>query len=453
MCNPGGRASVVGLVLVLWIGSAASAQIVQSPPRGYRGLFGAPQLDPNRARQEVWFGGSLLGSYDDNLSPVSSNVDDVFTPRPNGVSGVGDARIRYFRGRETSSIELGADGTVFSYRGLGLAPEYAGGARGRWTAPIGRRNTFTAAQGVRFEPFYALGGFAPLFPTRDVQVTPIVNSPTGFSVRRSRLLDSSVSVVHRWPGRDLLSLSSNYNSRAFDDNFGNGRTVSAAAEYDHVFSRFSTLRAAYRYADSTNLNEDGVNRPVTHHTMGLGYLYDKPLSLTRRFSFSFGAGATRVHTLAAERSEPLEYWTPSGYVTTRFDWARSWSVWLDYSRRVAVLEGLTVDPYTIDSVMLRTGGLVHGRIELVASGGLLSGQAAPGTPDSTFDTYSAATQLRCFVTRRSSLIVAYTLYAHRLDGVNNLPQGVATRSTQNTVRVGLTLDLPVSTRYTDRVRP
>jgi hypothetical protein len=143
---------------------------------------------------------------------------------------------------------------------------------------------------------------------------------------------------------------------------------------------------------------------------------------------------------------------PSGFASMRVDWARSWSMWVDYSRRVSVIEGLTVEPFTTDALMVRAGGLVQRRIELVLLGSYANGQAAP---DSTgqFDTYSGGTQLRFFTGPRYSFLLSHTFYAHRLAEVATMPEGVVNRINQNIIRVGFTMDFPLYGRYANTARP
>ncbi|MGE0463569.1 MAG: hypothetical protein AB7Q16_19575 [Vicinamibacterales bacterium] len=448
MARPSSRSLVAVFGLILACAGVASAQVVQRPPRAYRTLFGPPVVDPNRSRQEFSVTGSLLGGYDDNLTPISTSPQELFTPRPSGFSGIGEARARYLRGRQARSLELLGGGAVYAYRGLDLAPEYAADAQARFTVPVGRRHRLLAVQGIRSEPFYLLGAFAPLLPGLDLDSRPATTSASGFSVRRSRVLDSTVSFQASLSRDHLLTMAAGYNDRTFDDDFGNSRAVSGSADYTYMVGRASGFRATYRFADSENLNEDGINRPIEYHVLSGGYTYEKHLSATRRFQLIVGGGTTHVKTTIT----PFEYWTPSAYASTRFDWARSWSVWLDYSRRVAVLEGLSVDPYTTDSLVVWTGGLVHPRVEVVGSGTWSNGQAAPDN-NGRFDTYSASSQVRLLLARWYSFVLSHSFYAHRLNDFTTLPAGMITRLDQHIVRVGLTFDLPLYGRYLDRVRP
>jgi hypothetical protein len=444
------RIVAVVLSVVTCTAATVSAQIVQVPPRVYRGLFNEPPPDPTRMRQEVVISTSLLGSYDTNLNPTAAGTADLFTPRPDGYSGVGDLRLRYWRGVETAFVELTGGGGVFAYQGLDVKPEFQGTGQARWTAPIGQRNQISGIQEARLEPFYALGTFAPLFPGFEGGSGPSATS--GFAVRRSRSLSSNTALRHSWSRRNASTVQYNFSDRSFEDNIGDTRMHMVGADFERTVGRGAAFRASYQYTDSTNLNADGSDRPLDSQTINVGYSHEKPLSPSRRLLLSFGAGATHVDTLSSVGFEPLTYWLPSGFASMRVDWARSWSLWLDYSRRVSVIEGLTVEPFATDALMVRTGGLVQRRIELVLLGSYANGQAAP---DSTgqFDTYSGGTQLRFFAGQRYSFLLSHTFYAHRLNEFATLPEGVVSSINQNIVRVGFTLDLPVYGRYPNTVRP
>jgi hypothetical protein len=445
------RHLLAAIVLGASLAGVVSAQVVQRPPRAYRGLFGGPPIDPNRTRQEVNISATVLGSFDDNLVPASAGIGDIFTPRPEGYSGVGDAQFRYWRGRLNNGLELTGGGSIFSYRGLGLKPEYAGNARASWTGSVGARYQLSATQDYRVDPFYALGSFGAYFPGSDVAPPP-TNPATGFSVRRSRTMNSAASMLRRFTPRDAITLSYTYNDREFDDGIGDGSGHLASVDYDHSFSARTLIRGTYRYSDVTNVNLADVDLPIESHTANLGMFLGKPLSPTRRFYLSFGAGSTYVETLNTISFVPVDYWTPSGFASLRYDWARSWSLWIDYTRRVSVIEGLTVQPYVTDTSLARTGGFVHPRLELVFNAGWANGQAAPDGVG-RFDTYSGGTQLRFLASRCCSVLFVHNIYAHRLYSVGQLAEGMVNKIDQNAVRLGVVVDLPLFGRYVETTRP
>lgn len=446
----GDRVQVLVVLLLAFVVSApAAAQVVQRPPRPYRGLFGGPPVDPNRTRQEVNVSASLLGSYDDNLVPANIDLGGLFEPRPEGYSGVGDARFRYWYGRQSNNLEVVAGGAVFTYQNLGLSPEYAADARATWSGTFGRRYVIRASQDFRRDPFFAIGASLPVFPGASEVLPPPGSSTTGFSVRHSRMMNSRVSLQRRFSGRDAIGVTYFYNDRKFEDGVGDGDTHVTAVDYDRGLGARSAIRASYRYSDGLNVNF-GRDLPLDTHTATLGFTLDKPLSPSRRFYLSFGAGGAYSETLNQITGLPEDYWTPSGFASTRIDWARSWSLWADYTRRVQVIEGLTIEPYVTDTALVRLGGFVNRRLEMVLSAGFADGQIAPEGV-SNFQSYSGGSQLRYLLSRCCSFMASHTFYAHRLTAGATVLDGFVRRINQNAVRVGLTIDLSLYGRYVDRI--
>ena len=182
---------------------------------------------------------------------------------------------------------------------------------------------------------------------------------------------------------------------------------------------------------------------MNDHAAELGYQHERQVSRTRRWSFSFGAGATHVETLRHLTHEPWIYVVPSGYGSTRIDIGRSWNVSADYRRSVTVLEGLTAASFVTDAALLRTGGFVGPRAELVFSAGYANGATAAADSFDTFDSYTASAQLRLIITGSLSAVVSQSYYTYALNGALNLPVGFPRQLDRNSVRVGLTFDLPL----------
>ena len=165
--------------------------------------------------------------------------------------------------------------------------------------------------------------------------------------------------------------------------------------------------------------------PIKDHTIDGGFTYTKNLSRTRRLVLGATVGATRVAHDQHDHELPLEYWTPSG---TRqcadLDFYRSWSIYADYRRGVAVLDGITTEAFVTDAVVLRAGGHVNSRTDLTFATGYANGRTGDVvTRRRTTEPYTGTAQVRVGLTRWAAVLVNYNYFDYQLDALT-LPLGV-----------------------------
>jgi hypothetical protein len=344
---------------------------------------------------------------------------------------------------------LAGRGFVNAFRNLGLTPGFGGDVRARLTAPIGRRHQLGLSATGRSDPFYSIGGFAPLRGAVEAEVLPEANPVNGFSIRRSFCRDRNVAVTSPWTPRDTMTMDFGYSTQDFRDDIGDGRTYNASLGYQRSIGRRSSLRVFYRGADSEFVEQTALVRPTRTHTVEAGYDHDRQVSRTRRMAFGFGAGATYVDTVFSVTRQRLDYVMPSGFANTRLDIARTWSIWADYRRAVGVLEGVTAEAFMTDAAIVRVGGMIGSRTELVVSGAYSNGAGVIPQSESRFETYTGTAQVRFMVTRWWSALVSQNIYSYQLHGFD-LPEGLLPRLNRNATRVGMTFQLPLYGAYMGR---
>jgi len=447
---------VVGLALP----AAATAQVLERPRRQFLGLFaGGPPPDPTRTRQELTLTVNLLGGYDDNLS--ITDVESGRPPDPNqdkaGYLGIGDVFVRYWRGTTLKSFEVEGRGYVTTYSNTDAGPLQGGSFRVGGTTPWGRRSTVRFDERASFDPLYSLrGGFAPLRDAVGSAGLPGASNTTfGMFVRDSWGSDSTISADRTFGRRNVLTGDYSFNTRNYNDDLGgSSKAHRAGASYTYNFDRSAALRMGYTFGHTEIeevLSGTVFTRPIDEHTIDAGPSYTKRISPTRQLLVSATAGATHVDTLSSQTSQPISYWAPYGSGQARLDLGRSWALWGDYARGMTVLDGLTTETYMTDTARVNVGGLVTRIFELVVAGGFANGQAPNGSnSNSHFNTYLVGLQGQVAISRNLAAVVNYSHFDYGFKETTDLPSGLPSTFSRNSIRVGLRVWVPLVGRYVDQ---
>jgi hypothetical protein len=155
-----------------------------------------------------------------------------------------------------------------------------------------------------------------------------------------------------------------------------------------------------------------------------------------------GAGATHVQTVfSVDRSAFMDV-SPSGYGTVRLDLARTWSLAGDYRRAVTVLEGVALHPFASDTGAVTVGGRLDTSVLMTLSGAYSTG-ASQGTDFGSFASIVGAAQLQYELTTCCALITSYNYYYYRLRDIAAIPAGLPRRYERNSIRIGLSMMLPL----------
>jgi hypothetical protein len=425
----------------------ADAQIIQRPERPITGIFGGGRPpDPSRIRQDLSLSISSLGGYDRSLTPADSGGAETFLTREPGYTGFADAGLNYRRSGQVQLLELATRTFVNAFRNAGLTPVFGGDVHARLVAPLGRRVELELSENARLEPYYTFRAFAPAPGAVIIDPPAQTNSTSAFTRRQSLATDTAVALRRRWR-RSSLGGSYLYSQRDFRDNIGDSQRHGASLDYSITLGRGSSIRASYRRSKSDYVTWEGKVQPVDDHSADLGFEHEHRISRTRQWAFSFGSGATYVDTLNSVSREPLRYTTPSYYARTRLDLGRTWAVWADYRRGIAVIEGLTPQTFVTNNGTLRLGGYIGSRTEIAVSAAYSDGARSFVDTVGTFDNYAGTLQIRQMLTRFWSVVINQNFYRHTLRDIANLPPGFPERLDRNTVQVGMTFDLPLYGAY------
>jgi hypothetical protein len=430
------------LVLVLSPAVPVYGQLLEQPVREARGIFAAPLpvTDPTRTTQHVTLSGSALAGYDDSLMPEGAIQTSSTTEVQGGYTGFADLGLRYWRGRSRRWFSLEGFGYLMSYSNIGIDPQAGGNVRIAAFAPIGQSNSVELRQEVRSDPFLSFGAFGSLRPDIDVGAGPDANPANGLFAQRSWASDTTASANWQLSRRTTMSAGYEYVQREFVDERGfDNRAHIARTSFAHGFSRTGAITGSYQYYDSLSLQARDVEWPFVTHAFEAGANYQKGLSPTRRLEFAGGAGATRLESTSGVTGIQVAAWAPSGYFSARGDIGRTWAVSAAYRRAATLLDGLTPEPFLADSVLVRSGGLVSDRVELLFSAGYSNGAEQSGlVQNGRFETFTLAAQARVALARAWAVVVNYHRNEYRLFGYPPPPLGPDPDYGRGVIRIGMT---------------
>lgn len=430
------RLSLAAAVVIAVIGAASPspAQVLEAPARG-----GLPPDTTSRPHAEVSAQANLLGGFDDNLAPGDSG--DTFEERGSGYTGFADASVRYWYGTVERSVDVNSRAFLTSYRGVGIGPAYGGDVNANGRTSLGRRTSVNFTAGLQYDPYFSLGAFGSLTPELGT-ASPDQNTSNAVTEDRSWSTSSSASLTHNWTRRLSSDFAYTHTRMTFVEgsNFDT-RTHQASAQIGHTVWRGGQIVGSYTYMDNNYILLDGSRLPMTNEQMDLGYQHTRQLSRTRALTFSAGAGTSRIQTLDNDTRAPIEYWSPSGYGTLRYDFGRTWNISGDYRRTVSVLQGLTPEFFNSDSATIRTGGALASRLTTVFVFGYVNGQAGD-TTDGRYDGYTGSGQLRIQLSRNWSSGIVFNHYQYQLNPQASVSLGVTPEMHRSSVMAGFNWTLP-----------
>src|SRR5688572_17160424 len=189
---------------LLCVPPAVSAQAIQRSTRPFRGLFGGgPPPDPNRTRQELTLSGSLLGGYDDMLTPGQSGPGplDPAQAIDSGYTGTADATLNYFIGRAERSFNATGRAFTTAYSFSDVEQLVGGGVTLVALTPVAHRTRLSLGQSFSYAPNLVLGTFSSLQPTVDATTLPDSGERSGLAEQRSISRSTDVNFLRNWTTR------------------------------------------------------------------------------------------------------------------------------------------------------------------------------------------------------------------------------------------------------------
>ena len=346
----------------------------------------------------------------------------------------GASSLRYFSsGNEVRAINHSA--------GLGIS------------APLGRRTSLFANQIASYSPSYLFG----LFPQDTVAspggIQPI--APDYFiNDFESMSYGTTVVVTQRLTRRSSFSVSGDMGRTRFLEDIArnrNLRTYSVAGRFSRSLARNATFNAGYRY-----LNGDfgfavvsAITDQSSEHTIDAGIEYNRPLSATRRVTFSGGFGSSIVKLPTGAPSPGAltggQYRGLSGQAAMSYQLGRSWVARGAFRRSIEYMGGLT-EPVMTNASSVGVGGLLTRKLDLSSSLGYSSGDSILSRTELLFETYTGNVKLQYAVNNTFAVFAQYLYYFYDFRQNAQLPANVPVGLERNGVRAGLTLRVPISPR-------
>jgi hypothetical protein len=341
-------------------------------------------------------------------------------------------------------------GFVTAYDLSGIEPLLGSGLHVRGQTQFDRRTRFEANGYLARDPFLGVGGFDGM--PDSAGAASLANPANGLTSGLSWSATAIGGVTRDWTRRTHTTVSYDWSQRDYLRGPGyDGHSQTAQMNFEQNLTQALSWRTTYRYF-TAELIEPGGHRPIKNDSIDGGFSYSHNVSRTRRISFGATGGATRVRTTSSVTRQPLEYWTPAGTGSMRIDLYRSWFLDADYRRGLSVIDGLTTESFISDAVLLRAGGHVTSRIDLMFATGYSNGRTGDALTLGTYRTYTGTAQLRAGVARWAAAIVNYNYFNYDLSGivVSGAATTVPSSFDRQAIRFGLTLWLPLIGGYVER---
>jgi hypothetical protein len=413
------------------VASAASAQVVQRPPRS--------ATPDGRTTQEFTFQGSLLGGYDDNQVPPGGG--DFFATYPSAYTAFGDSSLIYRLGNQLQWFEARGDGFVNTYRSYGIGASFGGGEQVGGQVALGRRNQLRASQYLRYSPYFSLGLLGAVQPD---SVTDNTTNTLNESGSWSR--GGSLTLTRQWTRNMETDFSYAYGGQVYVEERGfDSRTHLGTIGLNRTLGRRTHLRASYQHSDNNYTQPLGGVVPNVTRTGDVGVTYERRLSPSRQMTLSGGGGASYVDTVDTLTFSTAKFWVPAGYGAVRLDVARSWNLGGDYRRSTSVLQGNRAEPFASHTTQVSLGGDVRPWLESVFTVGYSNGVSnlqTGGRFSGRYNGYTGTAQLRVRMTAGWSSVVSLTHYQYRLNEVASQLLGVSRELHRNSLRAGMSWSLP-----------
>lgn len=393
-------------------------------------------------QQTLLFDANVVGGYDDNV--VGGGAAATPEAMSSGRVGTLDAALAYLKGNNLHAFRIDTTGTVFAYPDYLDCPAAGGSASLGGKTTVGGSTTFAMSQRVGYEPLFSAlspsAGTALPAPGTD-QTTPTI----GIFERRSFSSRTMASLGQQLGRRDSLSTSYTYGIVEFNDNDpGDNTSHTASAGYTHVVAEGARVRAEYSYGDIAYTDLEDAVRPATTHRVEGGLDFEHVISTRRMVTWSLAAGASRLETIGVVDDKPFSTWLPTGSGSLKVALSSSWSIQGSYRRDFSLLQGITNEVFASDTVSLTSAGSITGRTSLRLGGtyGNWQTPAASGAND-TFHVYGAQVQLTQMLTDTLGVTTSYAYYLHRYSDAAVLPEGFPAGYDRNSIRVGITLRVPL----------
>ena len=408
------------------------------PERPYRGVFGqdtgtwSQELTASLSLGGGWDSDVLAGARGDNTS--SDPVGQEAGPFTSGSAGLSYS-LRQGR------FDLGASaGSSIRFYGNNLSRPFVGSHGGGATAGyrFTDRTTLSAQQSVAFQPFDSRLLYAPI----DDGI--VESEPPSFDASASAdnyvSLSSAASLSHDLSARSSLQIG--YTYYATEYSLTEERRHGGRARFTHEIAEGLALRLGYGYEVRKRQDPSGQPDPadLERHHIDTGLDFNRALSVSRRTTLSFGAGATAVNDLETNRIYAV------GHVALNHEIGRSWDASLGYGRNVQFADYLD-RPVLSDGVQASLGGLINRRVSFRSNAGASYGSVGfSEDEDNRTIAYRASAGVMFALNRYMGFGVTYSYYQHDYGQDVVLPDGLSRAVRRHVVQANISVWAPLYRR-------
>ena len=165
------------------------------------------------------------------------------------------------------------------------------------------------------------------------------------------------------------------------------------------------------------------------------------LSATIGAQAQMSDGVIKIGVDVPSDGAPLQFYSPTISGAVRVGLVSTWGVSLSARRDVSVLNGLSAEPFESDAAIVAVDGSVKRRLLMSVTGGYTQGRSLARGGD--YEQRMLDAQLRYAFGAHVGVVVLYSYSKHELRNVAIAPSGFPAEFGRNSVRVGLTMWLPL----------
>lgn len=448
-----GCAVALGCVVASPAYAQRSAPEPASVRRPYRGIFGAPP-DP-AAPQSLVVSASAYGAYDDNIVAGLSDgrIRNSWLQRSGNYWGASGA-VNYNASRhgERVTFETQNDAQL-QYRQAGashVSPYYTGDLA--LDVRLTRSVTLGLQQAASYQPAYSLSlsplggqGFGSdigVVPDPDLALFPLQAFRAATTATLSKRLGPNTVASAGYNFRTITIGKSDANtgqSGVFRDYRAHAGTV--RIEHSKPVSPNAALILGYgvRVSDRGGMAAE----PRLFQNLNAGVNYSRPLSFSRRTTFSFTSGSTLVsgRNLQQPDASGRQRFRFFGNADLNQEMGRTWTGRLSYARGLVSQDGFG-SLYFTDAVTTTLEGLVSRRLSLQANG-IWSHSTIDVSGRNGHTRTSATAQATYALSRFLAVYTRYVYYQYQYGQDVALDPRLARGLDRQGVRLGLTTSVPL----------
>jgi len=416
-------------------------------PRPYRAVFGGATRRSDLTRT-LDINATVSEAYDQNRLAEATSPDSSRLANSDGFYSalVGDMTFA----RRGTRLELAATGGASAryYSDLQqlLGTDYHAGVG--LSARLSARTQMRVNQSLSFAPVDLLGVFLSATPPA-LGAAPTSTTDFATNDNRSRSESTSLELSRRMSARADVSFSGSTRLTRFLANAAANnrfRELGGGGVYHYRMSEGVSLRLGYGYRGAEYRSVSSVGSSPAEHSLDIGLDLRRMLSDSRRTSFALKTGSALV-----QAATPTNAQVTSRQLRLLVDSALShqigetWEVVGSYRRGSDIVEGLSSPVFT-DAVSLTAGGFFSRRVDFRSSMAYSTGEPSLATASQNFTSYTGSARMRIAFGEKMATTAEYLYYFYDFSRAPQLVPGYIPRFSRNSVKVGLSLWVPVGRR-------